>query len=142
MHFQGGPNWIYITCSGQMRDLNPLHILAQVKSSCFHLPSSSSTCPNFLQASTWQSLTRTQEITQKLSGTLTSWPYISLFLLSLVLTMKVSSTGCHELSHNQQECLCRSRRNHGGDQGCDRATVRKASRSPVPVRLVRMALLC
>lgn len=54
---------------------------------------------------------------EKLSGALTSWPYISLLLLSLVLTMTVSSTGCHKLSCNQQECFCGSCRDHVGRSG-------------------------
>lgn len=51
---------------------------------------------------------------KKSSGALMSWPYVSLFSLSLVPTMPVSFTGCHKLSHNQQKCFCGSHRDHVG----------------------------
>lgn len=62
VHIQGGAKCICITCSGQMRDLNPFHILVQAKSACSHMPTLSRICPAFLQASTRQPLARMQEI--------------------------------------------------------------------------------
>lgn len=62
VHIQGGPKCICIACSGQMRDLNPFHILVQAKSACSHMPTLSRTCPAFLQASTRRPLARMQEI--------------------------------------------------------------------------------
>lgn len=62
VHIQGGAKCICIACSGQMRDLNPFHILVQAKSACSHMPTLSRICPAFLQASTRQPLARMQEI--------------------------------------------------------------------------------
>lgn len=79
---------------------------------------------------------------KKSSGALMSWPYVSLFLLSLVPTMPVSFTGCHKLSHNQQKCFCGSHRDHVGTlRGCNLATVWKANHLLVLVWLGRMVLL-